>query len=92
MWGLLQKRVEQALPVQVDGDALGLGEREMQCAQRLVDGQPVPADMLVETIPPVDGVGQVHRGLGVRAVGLPAPDEDEGVLDPPEVGGNSRFR
>ncbi len=82
---LFQEWIEQTLPAQVDGDALGLLEREMQCAQRFVDGEPITAHVLVQTRV-VDGVGQVDRGLGVRAVGRPAPDQDEGVLDPRDWG------
>ena len=50
-----------------------------QFVQRLDDLDAVTVDVLVEPVL-VDGVGNVHRGLRI-----PAPDEQERVLDP-EVG------
>ena len=76
---LLLDDVEQALPGEIGRDALGFVEDQPQFAQRLDDLDPVAVDVLVEPVL-VDGVGQVHRGLRI-----PAPDEDERVLDA-EVG------
>ena len=76
---LLLDDVEQAFPGEIGCDAFGFVEDDAQLVQRLDDLDAVTVDVLVEPVL-VDGVGQVHRGLGVAA-----PDEQERVLHP-EVG------
>ena len=71
--------VEQSVPRQIGGDALGFVQDDAQRVQRLVDLDAVAEDVLVEPVL-VDRVGQVHRRLLVTA-----PDEHERVLDA-EVG------
>ena len=61
---LLLDDVEQALPGEVGCDAFGFVEDDPQLVQRLDDLDAVAADVLVEPVL-IDGVGQVHRGLGV---------------------------
>jgi len=78
MWLLLDD-VEQALPGEIGCDALGFVESDTQLVQRIDDLDAVAVDVLVQAVL-VDGIGQVHRGLGVAA-----PDEQECVLHP-EVG------
>ena len=71
--------VEEALPDQVAGDALGLLQHDAQFPQWLKDLHAVAVDVLVQPVL-VDRVGEVDRGLDITA-----PYEQEGVLDP-EVG------
>ena len=76
---LLLDDVEQPVPGEVDGDALGLVEDDPQLVQRFGDLDAVAQHVLVQPVL-VDAVTQMHRGLGVAA-----PHQDERVLDP-EVG------
>ena len=71
--------VEQPVPRQVDGHALGLVHDDAQLVQRIGDVDAVAEDVLVEPVL-IDGVGQVHRRLCVST-----SYEGERVLDT-EVG------
>ena len=71
--------VEQPVPGEIDGDALGLLEDHPQLVQRFGDLDAVAVHALVEPVL-VDAVAQMHRGLGVAAT-----DQHERVLHP-EVG------
>jgi hypothetical protein len=86
--GLFLDDVEQSVPRQVGGDAIGLVEDDPQPVQRLVDLDAIPQHVLIEPVL-VDRVGQVHRGLRVAAqaesAASAAGNQDERVLDP-EVG------
>ena len=59
---LLLDDVEQPIPRQVDGHALGLVHDDAQLVQRVGDLDAVAADVLVEPVL-VDRVGQVYGGL-----------------------------
>ena len=80
---LLLDDVEQALPGQVGGDALGLVEHDAQLVQRLGDLDAIAHDVLVEPVL-VDGVGQVHGCLCVPTTAefaaVAAGDQEIGVL------------
>ena len=65
---------EQATPVEVQGDALGLLEDDSDLLQRLGDLDPEVADARVETVV-VHRLAEVHGGLLVAAA-----DQDERVL------------
>ena len=71
---LLLHDVEQPVPRQVDGHALGLVHDDAQLVQRLGDLDAVADHVLVEPVG-VDGVRKMHRRLLI-----PAADEDERIL------------
>ena len=68
--------VEQALPGEIGCNAFGFVENYPKLVQRFDDLEAVAVDVLVEPVL-IDGVRNVHRGLGI-----PAPDEHERVLHP----------
>jgi hypothetical protein len=76
---LLLNHVEQPVPGEVDGDAVGLLEDDPQLVQGLADFHAVAQHVLVEPVG-VDAVTHMHGGLGVAAA-----DEHERILYP-EVG------
>jgi hypothetical protein len=72
---MLQRSREQAAPPQVDRDAFGFGDGQMQFLQGFDDVEPVPVDVLIESVT-VDRVAEPHGGLYVAA-----PDEQVRVFD-----------
>ncbi len=80
---LLLDNVEQAFKRQISCNAFGFVKLDTQLVERFDDVEAVVADMLIESVL-IDGVGQVHRGLGVTAsaesAAVAAGNEEESVL------------
>ena len=77
---LLLDDVEQPVPRQVDGDALGLVHDDAQLVQRFDDLDAVADDVLVEPVL-VDGVGQMYGGCVLLV--SPSPPGDGPVRTHP---------